>query len=141
MYRVLKPGGTIAMFHPAGKDFLYELFNVFRQFLGRHREFIRLGEVLDEYGEMHDSLEDFQNMAYGLGFTGMDFFGRYVVEYVNPERYLNWHPYPVDWLLSIPEGFRSKARLEILGDMLRFSEARGFKSTRYFIQGSARKPL
>jgi ubiquinone/menaquinone biosynthesis C-methylase UbiE len=143
MYRVLKPSGCMALFFPAGKgfqEFQIECFNLFRMIMKKYPGFTRLRDVLAEYDEMHLSLEEFQKMIVGVGFTGLDFFGKHRVEYFDFKEYFSLNPYPVDLMFAVPFEFRDRVKEEIFSEVERSSDLKRFKLTRYFIQGTAKKP-
>jgi ubiquinone/menaquinone biosynthesis C-methylase UbiE len=140
MYRVLRPGGYLGLFFTADKMFMHESFEIFRKIEEKHPELSQFSYVLDEYGGMHITLEEFMDMLYGVGFTGLDFFGKHRVYYVNPGNYLEKHPYPLDLFSAVPVEDRGLIIREAYEEMVRLSDPRGFKLTHYFIQGIARKP-
>jgi ubiquinone/menaquinone biosynthesis C-methylase UbiE len=140
MYRVLKPEGLLVLQHPAGKEFYKELYDLFWMIGERHREFNRLRDVLVEYSEMHDTLEEFLDRVYSVGFTDLSFFGMHRVFYKNPRTVSFSCPYPVDWLLSVPKESRDQVKAEVINEMEKLSGSYGFKLTHYQIQGSAKKP-
>lgn len=140
MFRVLKPGGWLGLWSTAGEVFMKESFQAFRTVQKMHPEFPRLARVLDEYGEMHITLEEFQDLLGAVGFIDSDVLGRHRVYYVDPRKYLEENPYPIDWLLAIPKESREPVKREVLEEMNRLSDSRGFRLTYYFIQGYARKP-
>lgn len=140
MYRVLKPGGLLGLFFTADKMFMHESFEVFRRIKERHPELSRFSHALNEYNGMHISLESFMDMLDAVGFTGLDFFGRHRIYYVNPSDYLEKHPYPLDVFSAVPVEYRGMIVREARDEMVKLSDRRGFKLTHYFIQGLARKP-
>jgi ubiquinone/menaquinone biosynthesis C-methylase UbiE len=141
MYRVLKPGGYMCLFFPASEMFQKETFEIFRTVTQRHVEFTELNHVISEFGEMHITLEEFQDMLHDIGFTSLDFMGRHRVIYEkNMKNYLETNPYPFDLLLSIPDEYREKVKTNVIDKMLKLSDKRGFKLTFYNIMGHAQKP-
>ncbi len=141
MHRVLKPGGYLGLFFPAGKDFQKESLELLRIVAKRHPKFIEVNSVLKEYEEMHVTLEEFQDMLKEVKLTILDIFGKYRINYVNPAKYLTENPYPLDLFYAIPVEFKEHMKNEVLDEMVRLSDTRGFKLTFYFIQGLAQKPL
>lgn len=140
IYRVLKPGGVLGLFFTADKMFMHESFKIFREINGKHPELDRLRHTLDEYESIHMSLEGFIDLMYAADFEGLDFFGRHRVYFVNPRKYLEEHPYPLDIFSAVPVEDREQVLMEVRDEMDRLSDHRGFKLTHYFIQGTARKP-
>lgn len=140
MYRVLRPGGRLGLYFPAGKEFQREIFEIFKKIEKRHLELCQLNHVMKEYGEMHIKLEEFQDLLGFVGFTGLDVLGRHRIYYVNPKNHLEQNPYPVDLLLTIPIEFREQIKNEVNNEMDGLSDHRGFKLTFYNIQAYAQRP-
>ncbi|MCX6655208.1 MAG: methyltransferase domain-containing protein [Candidatus Bathyarchaeota archaeon] len=140
MYRVLKPGGHLALFFTAGKSFMHESFEVFRMISEKHKEFRQFSNVLEEYVAMHITLEEFHEMLYIVGLTSIDVFGKHRIYWIDPRDYLEKHPYPIDLFSVIPAESREMMIREACDELARLSDPRGFKLTYYFIQALAKKP-
>jgi SAM-dependent methyltransferase len=139
IFRVLKPGGRLGLFVPAG-NMQAESLEVFRRVSGRHPELTRLGPVIEEYEQMHINLEEMHGMLNLVGFTGLDMFGRHRIIFEEPRKYLETNPYPVDLLLAVPSELREQIRGEVVEEMVSLSDLGGFKLTYYNILGYAQKP-
>ena len=139
IFRVLKPGGRLGLFVPAGK-MQAESFEVFRRVNGRHPELTRLSSVIEEYEQMHINLEELHGMLNVVGFAGLDIVGRHRIIFEEPGKYLETNPYPVDLLLAVPSELREQIRREVVEEMVSLSDLRGFKLTYYNILGYAQKP-
>jgi SAM-dependent methyltransferase len=140
MHRVLKPGGYLGLFFPAGENFQKESLELFRRVVNKNSKFSEVNTVLKEYEEMHITLEEFQDMLREVKLTTLDIFGKHRINYINPEKYLTENPYPLDLVYAIPVEFRERMKNEVLDEMVRLSDPRGFKLTFYFIQGLTQKP-
>jgi ubiquinone/menaquinone biosynthesis C-methylase UbiE len=136
--RVLKRGGRLGLFVPAG-NMQYESLEIFRRVSERHPELTRLVSVLHEYEQMHLNLEGFQDLLASVGFSGLDIFGRHRIFFEEAMKYLETNPYPADLLLSVPPELRKQIRGEVADEMAAISDPRGFKLTYYNIMGYAQK--
>lgn len=139
VFRVLKSGGRLGFWVPAGK-MQAESFEVFRRVNGRHPDLTQLNSVLEEYEQMHITLEELHDMLSVVGFYGLDMVGRHRIIFEEPRKYLETNPYPVDLLLAVPPGLRGQISREVVEEMKGLSDLRGFKLTYYNILGYAQKP-
>jgi ubiquinone/menaquinone biosynthesis C-methylase UbiE len=142
MHRVLKPGGYLGLFFPANacSGFQHESLELFKMVAERNPKYSGVCSVLREYGGMHVSLEEFHDMLREVGFAGLDVFGKHRIYYLDPVKYLAENAYPVDLFYSVPIEFREGMRAEVLDEMVKRCDPRGFKLTFYFIQGLVQKP-
>jgi SAM-dependent methyltransferase len=126
MYRVLKPGGQVALHFNGGPCFK-EIIESGLVVAGRYPEFPGFMDAVVEFRGSFLGLEDMTYLMEESGFVDHMTYGRQVVVFVDPMR-IPFIGYSWDfWEPGLPVGVRGKVRSELIDYYSECSGVRGFK--------------
>ena len=140
MYRVLKPGGQLALHFNGGPCFK-EIIEAGMIVAGRYPQFPEFMDTIVEFRDCFLGLEDMVYCMYDMGFVNHLTFGRQVIVFIDPER-IPFIGYSWDyWEPSLPLDSRSKVRSDFVDYCSELAVDRGFKFTYSTIISVGNKPI
>jgi hypothetical protein len=143
MYRVLKPGGLMALLYP-GEGGNNEYFSIFREIEDRYPEWFKVLSW-DKVSKFFISLEKSHELFAQVGFENIRVYAIDEINFVEPSRivagldamFSYWQSF---WQEDLPSDFVLSLKKEMVEEIKRRSTKHGFKLTTYTIYAHSTKP-
>ncbi|MCW4011865.1 MAG: class I SAM-dependent methyltransferase [Candidatus Bathyarchaeota archaeon] len=137
-YRVLRPGGSIALLYGAGSH-LQELVSLCLEYAGDRPSLTGFKKAVNDVSWMHIDLEETQRLFWEAGFRRPLIYGYHRVMHVDPKQFWHTNPYTALWRTHVPVDLRERVDKEIIS-LMESKASRGFKVNWYTIQAYGSKP-
>jgi len=139
MYRVLKPGGTLALLYH-GKGHINEVLSIFMHLEEKNPEYFE-GVSWVEVSENFISLERSHELFTEVGFHGIRAYAIHEIDYVEPSRFMAGLDTVFSfWQEGLPSNVVMELKNELVREMEKTSTDMGFKRTRYDVFAYGKKP-